>query len=372
MIEDPEKRRYFPIKANHQALGAASEYSLDNVRRRNREQQERSRELARSSRLLRETVKRSSALKNPVSSGLQLQRSIGYRKELRLPVCDYYTDLFRRKTLACSNEFTIAKFLRDPNSGDIYAGVKGSGTCDIWACSPNASQRPSRYRFDDASKVPLIGLQDGEITSISMHHSGLLLAAAGNYSGRVVQVTLMRMLTIDDDNLSSRRHVQGVSRSLHIFGMEHYVPGTKVHMYRSDILALEWLNRNTVMAGLNNSLISLYDTRSAGSATRVQHPHAVTNIRAVDDWRVVVAGRNSTLAANENKLCMYDLRYAPSRLPSRVKPTKKRHHWSSAYLEFSDFANDMPGPDNLDASPGLGLLATSMNLQLRAFDSNQV
>lgn len=89
----------------------------------------------------------------------------------------------------------------------------------------------------------------------------------------------------------------GVSEKLHIFGIDHSVCGGSPQPYNSDILALEWLNHNTVMAGLNNSLVSFYDTRSNGSAMRVQHPHAVCNIRVVDDWRIAVAGRKNTVSS---------------------------------------------------------------------------
>ncbi|KAI5303575.1 hypothetical protein KEM56_007411, partial [Ascosphaera pollenicola] len=89
-VTDPEKKRYFPIQANHQAFGSASKYSQENVRKRKRERQERQKELARCSRLSKEMLKRSCLLSNPFSPGLALQREIGYRKELHHQECPKY------------------------------------------------------------------------------------------------------------------------------------------------------------------------------------------------------------------------------------------------------------------------------------------
>ncbi|EHA26484.1 hypothetical protein ASPNIDRAFT_122243 [Aspergillus niger ATCC 1015] len=56
---------------------------------------------------------------------------------------------------------------------------------------------------------------------------------------------------------------------------------------------VEWLSSDVIAAGLKDSAIFLHDLRSGGSATRLQHPHAVTKMRRVDPYRIVVAGINS-------------------------------------------------------------------------------
>ena len=48
-----------------------------------------------------------------------------------------------------------------------------------------------------------------------------------------------------------------------------------------------------IASGLKNSTVFLHDVRSQGTATRLQHPHAVSKIRKVDSYRLVVAGQKS-------------------------------------------------------------------------------
>ena len=59
------------------------------------------------------------------------------------------------------------------------------------------------------------------------------------------------------------------------------------------VTSVEWLSSDVIAAGLKDSAIFLHDLRSGGSATRLQHPHAVTKMRRVDSYRIVVAGINS-------------------------------------------------------------------------------
>jgi len=61
----------------------------------------------------------------------------------------------------------------------------------------------------------------------------------------------------------------------------------------TQITAVEWLSSDVIAAGLKDSTIFLHDIRSGGSAARLQHPHAVTKIRKLDPYRIVVAGINS-------------------------------------------------------------------------------
>lgn len=78
-------------------------------------------------------LKRSYLLDSSVSSALLLQRGIGYRKELRHSPGDAYVGLLQRNTLARSTKFQIAKFLKNPESGDIYAGSVSSFQYDFHA-----------------------------------------------------------------------------------------------------------------------------------------------------------------------------------------------------------------------------------------------
>lgn len=61
----------------------------------------------------------------------------------------------------------------------------------------------------------------------------------------------------------------------------------------ASVSAVEWLSSDVIVSGLRNSSVFLHDLRSGGSATRLQHPHSVTKIRKVDQYRLVVGGHNS-------------------------------------------------------------------------------
>lgn len=61
----------------------------------------------------------------------------------------------------------------------------------------------------------------------------------------------------------------------------------------ASVNTVEWLNPDVIASGMRNSTVFLHDLRSGGSAARLQHPHAVTKIRKVDPYRLIVSGYNS-------------------------------------------------------------------------------
>jgi hypothetical protein len=66
-----------------------------------------------------------------------------------------------------------------------------------------------------------------------------------------------------------------------------------------NVLAVDWLTPKVVMGGLRNKAVVLYDLHSRGSALRLRHSGAVTNIRRVDEWRVVITGADTSVSSNE-------------------------------------------------------------------------
>jgi hypothetical protein len=60
-----------------------------------------------------------------------------------------------------------------------------------------------------------------------------------------------------------------------------------------DLLALDWVSPTVVATGFRNSLVGLYDVRSSGFATRIQHPRSVGPVKSADENRLVVAGYRS-------------------------------------------------------------------------------
>lgn len=63
----------------------------------------------------------------------------------------------------------------------------------------------------------------------------------------------------------------------------------------SDVFALEWMSSNGVLAaGCRNGSVRIYDQRERKTiGMELRHGSAVTAVRKVDDWRVVVCGLES-------------------------------------------------------------------------------
>lgn len=75
--------------------------------------------------------------------------------------------------------------------------------------------------------------------------------------------------------------------------------------FRSEVITVDWLDTNTILNGLRNSTVKLWDARIGGpegTRSRIQHPSSVTHIRSLNSRMVVVAGLKS-------HLCIYDMRF---------------------------------------------------------------
>lgn len=59
------------------------------------------------------------------------------------------------------------------------------------------------------------------------------------------------------------------------------------------VTSVEWLSETVVAAGLRDSTVFLHDFRSDASATRLKNPSAVSGIKKLDPWRLVVRGVDS-------------------------------------------------------------------------------
>lgn len=70
----------------------------------------------------------------------------------------------------------------------------------------------------------------------------------------------------------------------------------------AETLAVDFWKPNHVLSGMRSGKVRLWDTRSKGTNIRFQHPSCISNIRSIDDNKVLVAG----LAA---KMAIYDTRF---------------------------------------------------------------
>lgn len=85
-----------------------------------------------------------------------------------------------------------------------------------------------------------------------------------------------------------------------------------------EMLAVDWMGRDVVVAGGRDGGVRCWDVRSRmkeGTSCPVVHPSVVAHVRRFDENKIVVAGL-------ENQLCSYDLRYLRSRSAATGRQTK--------------------------------------------------
>lgn len=113
-------------------------------------------------------------------------------------------------------------------------------------------------------------------------------------------------------------------------------------MTDSDVLALDWIGAHTLAAGLRNTEVRLWDSRSNGTSTRLRHSSVVTGLKS--------AGNGSQIVVNglQNSLCMYDLRMA--------KPPKASSEPSRALIEFASEDHHEMLPTGFDVNAELGVV----------------
>ncbi|KAL9585038.1 MAG: hypothetical protein Q9212_001753 [Teloschistes hypoglaucus] len=73
--------------------------------------------------------------------------------------------------------------------------------------------------------------------------------------------------------------------------------------HSADTFAVEFWGSSSVLAGMRNGKVRLWDTRSQGAGVRFQHASCVVDIKTLDQNRILVAGL-------KDKLCIYDARFS--------------------------------------------------------------
>ncbi|OJZ92488.1 hypothetical protein ASPFODRAFT_262558 [Aspergillus luchuensis CBS 106.47] len=393
---DPEKKKYFKIQANHKAT-PGSQYTQDTVKRKRVDQEKRQRKIHLTKRATKEKIKRASFLSNPL---LGVQREIGselvsssIRQEQRSVI---YASQLRRNQLhqfePWPDEYTIKHVLRNKRSGILIASGHRGGESSVSVCFPDCDQDKWTY---NRTMERVLFKEPYRLSSVSLSHTGYLLATMD--SGPAGDSFLAPRMLPDPDEGGDYRwptsfyHPIRLRTSSSLWcssacptgEMPLFAVGTSDGLYTlegfgsywalskksfpNDILtgkpilhrrvdsshaivtSVEWLSSDVIAAGLKDSAIFLHDLRSGGSATRLQHPHAVTKMRRVDPYRIVVAGINS--------LQMYDIRYPANGLQRNPQPNKKHHTSTKPYLTFADYSPE--GIPDFDISLELGLLASA-------------
>lgn len=130
------------------------------------------------------------------------------------------------------------------------------------------------------------------------------------------------------------------------------------------VTAVDWLSPNVIASGLRDSTVFLHDVRSNGSAARLQHPHTISKLLKVDEYRIVVAGHDTVsispfvgcvVTDSKIQLQLYDVRFAPSGVQRKPNPIAKSHTSSRPCLTFQGYS-PIAVPQ-MDISEELGFLA---------------
>ncbi|KAH8431885.1 uncharacterized protein LDX57_009535 [Aspergillus melleus] len=393
---DPEKKKYFKIQASHKAA-PGSQYSKDAVKRKRVDQERNQRKVHLSKRLTKEKIKKAAFLENPLLGigreveGRPVSKSV--RQEQRGLL---YANQFRRNQLhqfePWPDDYSIKHVLRNKRSGILVASGHRGGESSVSICFPDCDQEDWTY---NRTMERVLFKEPYRLSSISLSHTGYLLATMD--SGPNGDSFLApRMLPDPDEGgdyrwpLSFSHPIRlrtaaslwcsaacpdgskpvfaiGTSDGLHTLeGFGSYwalskkpfasdvFTGKPIMHRRVDsshalVSSVEWLSSDVIAAGLKDSAIFLHDLRSGGTATRLQHDHAVVKIKKFDEYRLVVGGMTS--------LHMYDIRFPPNGLQRNPNPHNKHHTSTKPYLTFPEYRPDYI-PD-FDISSELGLLASA-------------
>ncbi|KAF7173522.1 hypothetical protein CNMCM5623_005754 [Aspergillus felis] len=372
---DPDKKKYFKIQASHKAAPGA-QYSKDAVKRKRVEHEVvdliLSFQMDHGTHYLLET---------PEESPPQSEAGKGENQKVTLHRFEPWP-----------SDYTIKHVLRNNRSGILIASGHRGGESSVSVCFPDTDQEIWTY---NRTMERVLFREPYRLSSISLSHTGYLLATmdsgpngdsflaprmlpdlgeGGDYRWPAFFAHPIRIRTESSLWCSSpcpegdkALFAIGTSEGLYTLeGLGSYwalskkpfpsdvSTGKPISHRRTDsshalVTSVEWLSSTVIAAGLKDSTVFLHDLRSGGTATRLQHPHAVTKIRNLDPYRIVVAGINS--------LQMYDIRYAHNGLQRNPRPNHPRHTSTRPYLSFSDFSPEVI-PD-FDISPELGLLASA-------------
>ncbi|KAL8856417.1 MAG: hypothetical protein Q9178_006987 [Gyalolechia marmorata] len=69
-----------------------------------------------------------------------------------------------------------------------------------------------------------------------------------------------------------------------------------------ETVTVDFWTPNLILSGMRSGKVRVWDIRSKGTNVRFQHPSCISNIRAIDDHKVLVAGL-------EAKMAIYDTRF---------------------------------------------------------------
>ncbi|KAK2766204.1 hypothetical protein FQN54_007720 [Arachnomyces sp. PD_36] len=380
MHKDAEKNKYFRIQANHQVPRQSTSssstqgkrgtstgvgiYSLDEVKRRKRDEETRKHESNLKTRQEREMIKQSPILKHPLTE-ISLGREVSANPPPRISsssaIPGVNADMSRsggndalreergvavasqmeRKVLVRAKqggrECGISCFARDWGSGELFVGTEETRGNDMlsYKASKGSGAHSWQYGGPNHDMVfPNIVPLERTTHSISITPSRYLLQLIFQpMRGSATRTVKLAGRYISEFSVDTRPHFRDDhSPNGIIYWCSSPRPGSSnpcfavgsnkglltvesspdldttcnfLRIENVEVKAVDWLSSNVIIAGTRSSQVLFHDTRSEGTTVRVQHRHGVHSVKKVDDCRIAVAGWG-------NNMAIYDLRYAPT------------------------------------------------------------
>ncbi|OXV05870.1 hypothetical protein Egran_06362 [Elaphomyces granulatus] len=404
---DQEKRKYFRIQPNHLAPNGAP-YSRDAVKRQKLDRQKEQATKDYGQRIAKERIRKAKSLAHPLS-GVNREAGImntSNNMTLRRNGEAYASQLQRKELHSFSplgDGIPISHFVRHPVTGALYTSTCWEGKAAVAVCYPEPEMARSEWIYN-SSKERAVWRDSYRISSLSISVNNWLLSTMDDGPTGKSKLMIARLPEPCEDGIhrqfstyspgitfesrpttiwsssasppgSTARFAIGTSKGLYTLtsggldwslakvGFPHSNgPREKPRSENysaNQVLTVEWLTQDLIGCGLRDSSIFFYDYRCNGLATRLQHPHAVEKIRALDSWRLIAAGHHW--------LRMYDLRYPINGVQSRPIPNDPQHTSTTPYMTFPAYTASGKLDADFDISQELGLLATcspDRNIQL--------
>ncbi|CAI7672885.1 unnamed protein product [Penicillium bialowiezense] len=356
-LPDEEKKKYFKIQANHEAPGGAR-YTRDDVKRRKLDHDEAQRTANLNERQAKERVTRSHLLMNPVNRVLEEIGAFAY-----MP-----SEMRSRRGLAVALEMshktltnfeypaphTVLDVHRDPRYGGIVEVANYASGNEISMCLPVEDEEEHRWHYlSDMHSLPFPP-SAMQASCSAMSPTGCFLV--GLHEPNDSQICILQLPDPDEDGHYHRPEIPepeaillggtiprvatplssatvptfalGLQKGLFLLKLSP--DGGEDDLYRlgtmperasrssrsspsaaDDVWAADFLTPNTVVAGGRGKFVFVADSRvEAEGALACEHGALITDIKAIDDYRILVGGGSRAPGGNENgEVVEYDLRF---------------------------------------------------------------
>lgn len=154
-------------------------------------------------------------------------------------------------------------------------------------------QRRPRVLYNHAYPSHVLPNLDGDVASLMTSSQGVHTIWASAASPRVDST----MFAVGDSKGTFLVRLTGDSVS-DVGGQREWCGNEQA----AETLAVDFWKPDLVLSGMRSGKVRLWDIRSKGTNVRFQHPSCISNIRAIGDDKVLVAG----LAA---RMAIYDTRF---------------------------------------------------------------